>query len=195
MDVEVTRSPRRRKTVEARMIDGVMHLAIPASMTAAEESHWIDVMRRRLERQGPASPPDIAKRAAALSRRLGLPMPRSIRWSDRQKTLWGSCTPRTGAIRLASSVAAFPAWVVDYVIVHELAHLVEPRHDTAFWELVSRYSLSERARGYLIAKGEGAPGGDQPGCDEDPGQDQEAPRRNSTARDQDAPAATAPRVE
>jgi predicted metal-dependent hydrolase len=154
VDVEVIRSQRRRKTVEARIVGGVMHLAIPASMTAAEEEHWIDVMRRRLERKERSKHVDLAKRAAALGGDLGLPLPRSIEWSERQKTLWGSCTPRSGAIRVSTAVACYPRWVLDYVVVHELAHLVEPRHDAAFWELVGRYSLSERARGYLIAKGE-----------------------------------------
>ena len=55
---------------------------------------------------------------------------------------------------VSARLAAYPRWVLDYVIVHELAHLVEASHGPAFWELVNRYPLAERARGYLIAKGE-----------------------------------------
>jgi hypothetical protein len=42
-----------------------------------------------------------------------------------------------------------PGWVVDYVLVHELAHLLVPGHGPRFWELVSGYPKAERARGYL----------------------------------------------
>jgi predicted metal-dependent hydrolase len=66
---------------------------------------------------------------------------------------YGSCTPEDGTIRLSDRLLDFPAWVRDYVLVHELAHLVEPNHSAAFWSLVARYPLAERARGFLIAKG------------------------------------------
>ena len=64
---------------------------------------------------------------------------------------WGSCTPATRTIRLSTRLAAFPDWVIDYVIVHELAHLVVHGHGPDFWDLVNRYPRTERARGYLIA--------------------------------------------
>jgi predicted metal-dependent hydrolase len=59
----------------------------------------------------------------------------------------------TGAIRVSSALGAYPRWVLDYVVVHELAHLVHPDHGAAFWGLVDRYPRAERARGFLIAKG------------------------------------------
>jgi predicted metal-dependent hydrolase len=65
---------------------------------------------------------------------------------------WGSCTPSTGTIRISTRIAAFPDWVIDYVIVHELAHLHVPGHGADFWSLVQRYPRSERAIGYLMAK-------------------------------------------
>ena len=46
-----------------------------------------------------------------------------------------------------------PAFVVEYVLVHELAHLVQASHGPEFWALVNRYPKTERARGYLMALG------------------------------------------
>ncbi|RZV41307.1 MAG: metal-dependent hydrolase, partial [Acidimicrobiia bacterium] len=50
MRVEVNRSPRRHKTVQARLVDGTLRVAIPASMTKAEEAHWVEVMSARFTR-------------------------------------------------------------------------------------------------------------------------------------------------
>ncbi|MPZ87476.1 MAG: DUF45 domain-containing protein [Nitriliruptorales bacterium] len=153
MDVEVVRSPRRRKTVEARQVGDVLRVSIPATMTPEEEAHWVERMRRRFERRRRSTDIELPARARSLAERLGLPYPEMIRWVENQRRRWGSCTPTTGTIRLSTRLAEYPQWVVDYVIVHELAHLVEPYHDAAFWSLVSRYPRTERARGFLIAKG------------------------------------------
>jgi hypothetical protein len=82
-----------------------------------------------------------------------LPQATTIEWVGNQDSRWGSCSTGTGTVRISDRVAAFPPWVVDYVIVHELAHLVEANHSAAFWKLVARYPKAERARGFLIAKG------------------------------------------
>jgi len=66
---------------------------------------------------------------------------------------YGSCTPVDGTIRISDWLANMPDWVLDYVIVHELVHLIEPSHNARFWALVARYPRAERARGFLIAKG------------------------------------------
>jgi predicted metal-dependent hydrolase len=153
MDVEVIRSARRQKTVEARQVGGRLRISIPATMTPAEEVRWIEEMTRRFERRAQVEPIDLAARAGALARQYDLPAPISIRWAENQRTRWGSCTTGTGTVRISTALASFPRWVLDYVIVHELAHLVEPNHRPAFWALVARYPYAERARGYLIAKG------------------------------------------
>ncbi len=146
------RSVRRRKTVQAREVDGVLRVSIPATMTSAEEQRWVAEMVRRIERRSITSSIDLGRRAAALASRHRLPRPSHIRWADNQEWRWGSCTPADRSVRISSRLAGEPAWVLDYVIVHELAHLEIPRHGPDFWALVNRYPLTERARGFLIAR-------------------------------------------
>jgi predicted metal-dependent hydrolase len=151
--VEVVRSARRRKTVQARQVGGVLRVSIPASMTAADEQRWVAEMVRRMERRAATEGIDLVARAAALSERYDLPRPRAIRWASNQEGRWGSCTPSDRTIRISSRLVGEPGWVLDYVIVHELAHLLVPRHDDRFWKLVHRYPRAERARGFLMARG------------------------------------------
>lgn len=147
------RSPRRRKTVQARKVGGVLRVSIPATMSTADEQRHVAEMVRRMERRSESSVIDLAGRAAGLASAHGLPRPVSIRWVDNQEWRWGSCTPCDGTIRISARLAAEPAWVLDYVIVHELAHLVVAGHGPAFWRLVERYPRTERARGFLMARG------------------------------------------
>jgi len=153
MQTEVIRSARRKKTVQARLVDGVLRVMIPAAMSAAEEERWVAEMMRKLGRRTDAARIDLTERARRLAGRYGLPEPEEIVFSGRQRTRWGSCSPDQARIRISDRIATFPRWVVDYVIVHELAHLQDPSHSARFWSAVNRYPLAERARGYLLAKG------------------------------------------
>src|SRR5579875_671819 len=153
MKVEVIRSARRRKTVQARMVDGVARVHIPAGMSAADEQRWVAEMVKRLERRHAGDSIDLEQRAQTLARQLHLEQPASIRWVSNQEMRWGSCTPRDRTIRISSRLAKEPGWVIDYVIVHELAHLSVAGHGPRFWDLVNRYRLAERARGFLLARG------------------------------------------
>jgi predicted metal-dependent hydrolase len=150
--VEVTRSKNRRKTVGAHLVGDVLRIALPSWMSKADEAHWVRVMSGRFRRKMSADRLRLAERAKAMAGRYGLPRPASIRWADDMRSRWGSCTPATGTVRISTRLAAFPDWVVDYVIVHELAHLEVAGHGEEFWSLVYRYQKAERAIGYLIAK-------------------------------------------
>lgn len=152
MQVEVIRSPRRHKTVQARVVDGVLRIAIPATMSVADEQRHVRDMTERMLRRQATTDIDLPELAGRLSARYGLPAAVEVEWSDRQQLRWGSCTPASRRIRISTRVAAFPPWVLEYVVIHELAHLAEANHSPAFWELVDRYPRAERARGYLIAK-------------------------------------------
>ncbi|HTV11578.1 MAG TPA: M48 family metallopeptidase [Acidimicrobiales bacterium] len=153
MQVEVIRSPRRRKTVQARRVGDVLRVSVPASLSRAEEEHWVNEMLRRTASRPRRSNVDLEQRAQMLSARFGLAVPAEIRWVDNQHERWGSCTPTDATVRISSKLASEPLWVLDYVIVHELAHLHVRAHGKTFWHLVNRYPLAERARGFLIARG------------------------------------------
>lgn len=152
--VEVRRSRRRRRTVSAYRDGDTVVVLVPARLTRAEESEWVRQMLTRLERREARRRPgdaELARRAARLSRRYleGLAEPKAVRWAANQQSRWGSCTIADRSIRLSTRLQGMPAWVVDYVLLHELAHLLVPGHGADFWELVHRYDRSERARGYL----------------------------------------------
>ncbi len=137
------------------MASGVLEIVVPSTMPAVERERWADVMWRKLERRiGRAQPSDerLADRAQKLTARHfgGRLHWTSIGFADMER-LWGSCTFTDGAIRIARRAAALPDWVLDYLIVHELAHLLESDHGREFHELENRYPLTERAKGYLLA--------------------------------------------
>jgi predicted metal-dependent hydrolase len=154
VEVEVRRSTRRRRTVTAYREGDRVVVCVPGSFTAAEEGRWVRVMLDRLaaqERRRRPTDERLLARARELSRRYldGRCEPTSVRWSADQGRRWGSCTPADGAIRVSDRLRGLPGWVLDYVLVHELAHLAVTGHGPRFWALVERYPRTERARGFL----------------------------------------------
>jgi len=155
--VEVRRSQRRRRTVSAYRDGERVVVLIPDRFSRAEETEWVERMLARLaarEERIQRTDDELLARAHRLTARY-LPdhlhevTPASVRWVTNQNGRWGSCTPDDGTIRISHRIQEMPDWVIDYVLLHELAHLVVPSHSPSFWELVARYPKSERARGYL----------------------------------------------
>lgn len=151
--VEVVRSKRRRKTVSAHLDGDVVTVLMPAWMSKADEERYVTDLVARVIRKEERGRIDIHARAATLARRYDLPRATSVTWMPDRKTQWAVCAVETGDIRVAERVSEFPAWVLDYVLVHELAHLAHANHSARFWTMVNRYPKAERARGFLIAKG------------------------------------------
>ncbi|MDO8662696.1 MAG: DUF45 domain-containing protein [Candidatus Omnitrophota bacterium] len=75
----------------------------------------------------------------------------SIEYVTTQNSRFGCCNYRAARIRISHKIGLMPEWVRKYVVIHEMAHLIEPNHSKAFWDIVARYKLAERARGYLMA--------------------------------------------
>ena len=171
-DVEVRRSRRRRRTVSAYREGGRTVVLIPASFSAAEEETWVERMLVRLDagdRRREATDATLEARAAQLSARYlgGHARPTSVRWVSTMGRRWASCTPAEGTIRVSDRLRDVPEHVLDYVLLHELAHLLVPGHGPAFWRLLASYPRLERARGFLdgLAHAEGLP---PAGADDDP---------------------------
>lgn len=175
--VEVRRSARRRKTVSAFWEGSTAVVAIPAGFTRAQEAHWVERMVARLtqdaaRRARPSTDEALMMRARDLSSRYlgGRASPASIRWVTNQRRRWGSCTPSQRTIRLSHELQGMPDWVVDYVIVHELAHLLVSGHGPAFWRLAEAYPRLKEAQAFLAGvafagsrRAPGAPGEDGDG--------------------------------
>lgn len=136
-----------------------MVVLMPAGLPRAEERRLITDMLARLARSGRragarASDEELMRRAKALATRWleGRPRPSSVSWVPAMTTRWASCSPDTQEIRISEALRDVPAYVLDYVLVHELAHLVVPGgHSPEFWTAVRRYPRTERAMGYLEA--------------------------------------------
>ena len=157
--VEVRRSSRRRKTVSAQIVGEALIVSLPERLSRAEEHQWVQLMtsrmseRRRRDRLN--SDDLLARRAAELADRyLDGIRPTSVEWVSNQRSRSGlMLTRRRLGPRFAVALAEFPAWVRDYVLVHELAQSISADHSEPFWRLVNRYPLTEHARGFLMAKG------------------------------------------
>lgn len=151
--VEVRTSPRRRKTASGFWQDGRVVILVPARLSKADRVELVEGLVKRVLAQRPhvsTSDRDLERRAAVLSDEyLGGVRPTSIRWVDNQQRRWGSCTSRTGEIRISERLRFVPGWVLDAVLVHELAHLIEPTHSARFRRLADRYSRTEEADTFL----------------------------------------------
>lgn len=157
--IRLFRSARRRRTVSARLVNWrLVEVRAPMHIDETELSGIIShllqgIKMKQAQQRQVISDDDLQTRAALINRRYfdGRLTWRSIAYVDNQRQRFGSCSPQLGTIRISDRLKRVPGWVLDYVLIHELAHLQEPAHSQAFWRLVNRYEKAERARGYLIA--------------------------------------------
>ncbi|MFC6713073.1 M48 family metallopeptidase [Branchiibius cervicis] len=154
--VEVRRSARRRRTINGYRADGRIIVLVPAGLGGRAEAQAVADMVQRVQtprgrRRRGRPDQDLMERAAALSRKYlaDRAHPESVRWVGNQRRRWGSCTPSEGTIRLSTSLQGMPAYVIDSVLLHELAHLLQPGHGRDFWALLAGYPDLIRAQAYL----------------------------------------------
>lgn len=171
MELRIIRSERRTKSVSARMVGDVLEIRAPVHIPEAELKSIIEQLKKKIkvketkrkarEKMGDL---ELEVRAHALNKTYfdGKLKWTSIRWVSNQNKRFGSCTSSQGTIRISDRLISMPGFVLDYVLVHELAHLVEANHGPKFWKLVNRFPRTERARGYLMAVGLEGEDGEEP---------------------------------
>ena len=153
-EVEIRRSTRRKRTVRAYREGDKTIVLMPANLSKAEEERHVRSLVERLDRREQRVRPsddDLQARAAQLSITWleGRAVPLSVRWVSNQNSRWGSCTSADRSIRLSDRLKGMPEWVIDYVLLHELAHLIEANHGKRFHALLADFPHTERAKGFL----------------------------------------------
>jgi len=156
--VKIIRSAKRKRTIQAKMIQDTLWIYFPMGMAKAKEEKWIKEMTKRFAKQKHQQQLNkdgtLQIRAQQINKQyFNGELDFTIKYVANQTSKFGSCTPRTKMIRVSDRIASMPRWVQDYVIIHELAHLIHPNHSKKFWETVYQYKYTERAKGYLIAVG------------------------------------------
>ena len=150
--VEVRRSSKRRKTIEAYRKGDTIIVAIPARMSKREEERVVAEMVSKLGKDDlRLTSNELMARALELnSLYLGnKATPITVEWSSRMERIWGSCTIEERAIRLSNRLDDAPPYALDYILLHELVHLIVAGHGPDFKALLAIYPELERAEGYL----------------------------------------------
>ena len=165
MQIKIIRSGKRKRTVSTREIEGIIHLYLPMGLSSEAESKYIQWAKKRFEsrkRKKELREKNADEELEKLARRFNkqyfgdkLSWERICYSTEQNARMFGNCDSGTKAIRMSDRLLKMPQFVHDYVLIHELAHLIAPGHGPDFWEFVNRYSRTERARGYLMAIGMG----------------------------------------
>jgi len=159
MEIKVIRSSDRKKTIQAKMVGETLMVYLPLGMHHEEERKIIASMKEKIEKKKQKKQINnddyLIKKFNEFNIRYfqGKLKVNSIVFVTNQKRTRGSCTPNKGTIRLSHKLLEMPKWVLDYVIMHEMTHLVNHNHSKEFWAKVGEYQFTERARGFLMAKG------------------------------------------
>ncbi|MFP5416129.1 MAG: M48 family metallopeptidase [Actinomycetes bacterium] len=159
-DYDVRPSSRRSRTMTAFREEGRLVVVVPEHMSARQRRELIPgLVDRFLAKEARQRPPradhELTARTLELYRAYVAPhtdQPEptiGVRWVSTMTQRWASCTMSTGEIRVSDRLQGMPTWVVDYVLLHEAAHLVEREHNARFWQIVNSNSESLRARGFL----------------------------------------------
>ena len=152
-EVEIQSSARRKKTGTAHWSGSRIIVQIPANVRGKDRTIFVDELVERLLTQRPqvaAGDGMLEERARLLAAKYNDGVePVSVRWVTNQQARWASCSPGTKEIRVSSRLRQCPEWVIDAVLVHELAHLQVADHSPAFYEIANRHPRQDDSELYL----------------------------------------------
>jgi predicted metal-dependent hydrolase len=151
---KVVRNQRRRSSISAYRQAGVIIINIPARMIKQDEiaaiPEMIAMVQRREAKERKSDEQLLVMGIALLEKYL--PefeiKPASINWRSMSER-WGSCTTVDRTIRISDRLIGAPTYVLEYIIFHELIHLMISGHDADFYNYLNRYSDQERAEAFL----------------------------------------------
>ncbi len=159
MEVKIIRSRRRLRTVSARLVNDTLLISAPLVLSQKRLEKIVTAFKTKFQNKKLKEELDKKQSLDEVAGRLNKKYfsnklkINSIEYVPGQNCKFGCCNFKDANIRISHKLGLMPKWVRDYVIVHEMAHLIEPNHSKAFWGIVSRYKRTERARGYLMAAG------------------------------------------
>lgn len=148
-------SRKKVKNINARLVGNELRVSAPRWVSTGELDEAIEVLARRLVRRERARDVNAEHDALGLARKVARRFARppeiaAARFSTAQTSRWGSYSTRTGTIHLNAVLRQMPAWVLEAVVAHELAHIDHPDHSAAFWALLRRVCPeTDRARAFL----------------------------------------------
>ncbi|WP_101572484.1 MULTISPECIES: M48 family metallopeptidase [unclassified Brevibacterium] len=151
-EIEVRRSARRKKTISVSKEVDTYVLSTPVRYSVEHNIRSLTDLFNRLAARDHSSASDLVAVADEMNARYfdGRLRPQSIRWVTNQNiSRWASTTTSSGDIRVSHRLQAVPRWVLETVIVHELAHLQVGPHNKAFHELADRHPRQAEAKLYL----------------------------------------------
>ena len=151
-----TRIVRKRvRNINVRLVNDELRVSAPPEVPQSELDEVVLRLAGKLVRRARAATLNSAEAALKIARRVAVRFPKSpqisdVRFVTTQRSRWGSYSQRTGVIRLHAGLDQLPAWVLEAVVAHELAHAFHANHSPEFWALLRTvYPDTDRARAFL----------------------------------------------
>lgn len=133
--IEVTRKRIKNMYLRVKDTDGTLSVSAPYGMSDTEirkfvesKSDWIErtIQEMLVARQLKEQEPVMGVKSAGFT-------------IKKMKTRWGSCNVKSHHLNFNLLLAKVPPECAEYVVVHELTHLLEPSHNARFWSLMEHY--------------------------------------------------------